>query len=229
MITRTAQGAAGALFLILASGRAEAARDDSQVWTTANATVKLSDKWRLSQEFVGRFSDNRNGLYEIEAVTMLGYKPSKDITVAAGYVHNPQYSSGDFTVMEHRAREQVTFDNIAQIGRGKLSARMRLEQRWREHADGTAWRMRPYVKFALPLTKNGKTNLNLSNETFINLENTSFQKADGIDRMRNAISISTPLSSKLGIEAGYLNQYGFVKNGEDTMDHVATVSLSLNL
>ena len=97
MITRTAQGAAGALFLILASGRAEAARDDSQVWTTANATVKLSDKWRLSQEFVGRFSDNRNGLYEIEAVTMLGYKPSKDITIAAGYVHNPQYSSGDFT------------------------------------------------------------------------------------------------------------------------------------
>lgn len=229
MNSPTIRGAAGALFLILTAGRAEAARDDSQIWTTASATVKLSDQWRLSQELVARFSDNRSGLYEIEAVTMLGYKPTKDITIAAGYVHNPQYSDGDFTVMEHRAREQVTFDNIAQIGRGKFSARMRLEQRWREHADGTAWRARPYVKFALPLTKGGKTNLNLSNETFINLENTSFQRTEGFDRMRNQISISTPLSSKLGIEAGYLNQYGFVKNGEDTMDHVATVTLNLSL
>ena len=199
------------------------------MWTTANATVKLSDKFRISQELTARFSDNRNGLYEVEAVVMLGYKPTKDITIAAGYVHDPLYLSGDFVTMEHRIREQVQFDNIAQIGRGKLSARMRLEQRWREHADGTAWRARPYVKFALPLTKNGKTNLNLSNETFINLENTSFQRTEGVDRMRNLISVSTPLSSKLAIEAGYLNQYGFVKHGEDTMDHVATVSLSLNL
>ena len=229
MTTRTAQGAAGALFLILAAGRAEAARDDSQIWTTANATVKLSDQFRVSQKITARFSDNRNGLYELESVTMLGYKPSKDITIAAGYVHNPLYADGDFTVMEHRAREQVQFDNIAHIGHGKLSARLRVEQRWREHADGTAWRARPYVKFALPLTKSGKTNLNFSNETFINLKNTSFQRAEGVDRMRNLISISTPLSSKIGIEAGYLNQYGFVKHGEDTMDHVAAVSLSLNL
>lgn len=229
MITRAVPGAVGALFLILAAGRAEAAQDDSQLWTTANATVKLSDKFRLSQELVARFSDNRNGLYEIEAVTMLGYKPSKNLTISAGYVHNPQYSSGDFTRMEHRAREQVQFDNIAQIGHGKLSARLRLEQRWREHTDGTAWRMRPYVKYSLPLTKSGKTNLNLSNETFINLDNTSFQTTDGFDRMRNQVSISTPLSSKFTVEAGYLNQYGFVRHGEDTMDHVATVSLSLNL
>jgi hypothetical protein len=229
MNTPITRGAAGALFLMLMASRAEAARDDSQLWTTANATVKLSDQFRISQEITARFSDNRNGLYEVEAVTMLGYKPTKDITIAAGYVHDPLYLSGDFVTMEHRAREQVQFDNIATIGRGKLSARLRLEQRWREHADGTAWRARPYVKFALPLTKNGKANLNFSNETFINLENTSFQRTEGVDRMRNLISISTALSSRLAIEAGYLNQYGFVKNGEDTMDHVATVSLSLNL
>ena len=44
-----------------------AAVEDGQLWTTASATVKLSDRWRISQEFVGRFSDNRNGLYEIES------------------------------------------------------------------------------------------------------------------------------------------------------------------
>jgi hypothetical protein len=228
MITQTARGASCALCLILLAGRAEA-RDDNQLWTTATATVKVSEQFRLTQEFTARISDNRNGLYEVEAVTMLGYKPSKSVTVAAGYVHNPLYASGDFTTMEHRAREQIQVDNFAQLGRGKFSARLRLEQRWRENADGTAWRARPYIKYSLPLTKSGKTNLNLSNETFINLENTSFQKTEGVDRMRNLISVSTPLSSKIGIEAGYLNQYGFVRHGDDTVDHVAAVSLSLNL
>jgi Protein of unknown function (DUF2490) len=205
------------------------AKSDEQVWTTANANLKLSDKWRLQQELTARFSDNRNGLYEIESVTLLGYRIAKDVTLAAGYVHNPQYADGDFTVMEHRARAQVTFDNLAKLGRGKLSARMRTEQRWREHVDGTGWRMRPYVKFSLPLAKGSKTSLTLSSETFINLNGTAFQRQDGLDRMRNLIAISFPLAKTLTAEVGYLNQHGFVRGGEDTSDNVASFSVSLSL
>ncbi|MFL6729737.1 MAG: DUF2490 domain-containing protein [Sphingomicrobium sp.] len=205
------------------------AKSDEQAWTTANATVKLADDWRLQQEFTARFSDNRHGLYEIESVTMLGYRLRKDVTVAAGYVHNPQYSDGDFTVMEHRAREQVTLDNIARIGSAKLGARLRVEQRWRDHFDGTAWRARPYLKLSVPLARGSKTSLTLSNETFINLNSTPFQRQDGLDRMRNLIAINTPLTRALTLEAGYLNQHGFVRGGEDTSDHVASLSLSLSL
>src|SRR5205085_9375959 len=71
------------------------ARSDNQVWTTAGWNTKLDDHWRLSQEVVGRFSDNRNGLYEIEIVSLVGYRISKKVTLAAGYVHDPLYSSGD--------------------------------------------------------------------------------------------------------------------------------------
>ena len=205
------------------------AREDSQIWSTNTLSVKLSDKWRLQQEFTFRFSDDRNGLYEIESVTMLGYRVAKDVTLAAGYVHNPQYAGGDFAVMEHRAREQATFDNVARIGAGKLSARMRLEQRWREHIDGTGWRMRPYVKFTLPLAKGSKTSLVLASETFVNLNRTQFQKQDGLDRMRNFIGINTPVTKSLSAEFGYLNQHGFVRHGEDTSDHVASVSMTLSL
>jgi hypothetical protein len=205
------------------------ARQDKQLWTTANVNVKLSEKWRLQQELTARFSDNRNGLYEIESVTLVGYRLRKDLTLAAGYVHNPQYSDGDFTVLERRLREQITFDNVAQLGRGKLSARLRMEQRWREHIDGTGWRMRPYVKFSLPLAKGSKTSLTLSNETFFNLNTTPFQRQGGLDRMRNLIAINTPLTKTLSAEIGYLNQHGFVRGGEDTSDHVASVSVSLSL
>lgn len=205
------------------------AREDEQLWTSANVNVKLSDKWRLQQELTTRFSDNRDGLYEVESVTLLGYRIAKDVTLAAGYVHNPQYSGGDFTVMEHRAREQVTFDNVARIGSGKLSARFRMEQRWREGVDGTGWRMRPYVKFSLPLARGSKTSLVLSSEMFVNLNRAPFQRQDGLDRMRNLIAINTPLTKTLSAEIGYLNQHGFVRGGEDTTDHAASISLSLSL
>lgn len=228
MIRLLCRGAAAAFLTASLAGTA-LAREDEQLWASAGASVKLGGDWRLTQEVISRFSNNRDGLYEVESTTLIGYKLSKNVTLAGGYVHNPQYSGGDFTVMERRAREQVTFDNLAEIGGGKLSARMRLEQRWRENIDGTAWRARPYVKYSLPLRKGGKTSLTLSSETFVNLKNTSFQRTEGIDRMRNLIAISTPLSKRLSVEAGYLNQYGFVRGGDDNVDHAASVSLSLSL
>ena len=205
------------------------ASSDSQIWTTEAVNLKLGGNWRAQEELVERFSDNRNGLYEIESNTLLGYKLSKSTTLWAGYTHDPQYSGGNFTVMEHRIREQVTFDNVVKLGAGKLSFRLRGEERWRRNVDGTGWRLRPYVKYTLPLAHGSKTNLVLSAEPFINLNTTPFQKQPGLDRIRSLIAINTPISKRLTAEIGYLNQHGFVRGGPDTSDHVASVSLSLSL
>lgn len=204
------------------------ASDDAQLWTTASASVKLGGNFRLSEEVTARFSDNRNGLYEIEINTLLGYKLNDNVTVWAGYTHDPNYAAGDFTVMEHRAREQVTIDRIAKIGRGTLSGRLRMEQRWREGADGTAWRLRPFVKYSLPLKEGGKTALVLSHESFVTLNKTSFQRVGGLDRMRNLIAINTPIAKNISAEIGYMNQHGFVPNGPDTDDHIASVTLGFS-
>ena len=203
------------------------AESDSQLWTNGSATVKLTDRWRLSEEATVRFSHNRNGLYELEANTLLGYRLNKVVTVWAGYTHNPQYASGDFTVMEHRAREQVTFDGFAKLGTGKLNGRLRLEQRWREGVDGTGWRVRPYLKYSLPIA--GKTALNLSSEPFFNFNTTPFQRKIGLDKMRNLVTVSTPLTKSLTGEAGYMNQHGFVRGGPDTSDNIAYFGVSLSI
>ena len=203
------------------------AASDSQIWTNSVVNVKLSDKWRLSEELTGRFSDNRHGLYEIESNTLLGYRLNKVVTIWGGYTHDPQYSGGDFTVMEHRAREQVTFDGFTKLGQGKLSARMRMEQRWRDGADGTGWRARPYVKYSLPIA--GKTALNFSSEPFLNLNTTTFQRKPGLDRVRNLVTISTPVSKKVTLEGGYMNQHGFVSGGPDTSDNIAYFNLAISL
>ena len=68
----------------------------------------------------------------------------------------------------------------------------------------------------------------LSSEAFVNLNRTPFQKQDGLDRMRNLIAVATPLSKNFTLEAGYLNQYGFVRGGPNTMDHVAHIAISFS-
>ena len=205
------------------------AAHDEQLWTTQVVNVKVNDKWRVQEELVERFSDNRHGLYEIESNTLLGYRLNKSVTVWAGYTHDPQYSGGHFAVMEQRLREQVTFDNVVKLGPGKLSFRMRTEQRWRDNVAGTGWRLRPYAKYTLPLAKGSKTALVLSSEPFINFNTTPFQKQSGLDRVRTLIAITTPLSKRITVEIGYLNQHGFVRGGPDSSDHAASVSLSLSL
>lgn len=216
------------LIATLALPAAAHASEDEQLWTTASATVKLSDHWRLSQEIVARFSDDRQGLYEIESNTLVGYKLSKAVTVWAGYTHDPQYAGGDFTVMEHRGRQQLTFDNIAKIGRVSISARMRMEERWREGVDGTAWRLRPYVKLVMPFREGGKTALVLSHESFFDLNKTNFQRVQGEERMRNLIAITTPVAKNVNAEIGYLHQHGFRPDADDSNDNVASFSLSFS-
>ena len=199
------------------------ASEDTQYWQTVNVGVALPSNLKLSSETVFRTSEAR-GLYEIEENLMVGYKVDKHVTAWLGYTHDPNYSHGSFTVMEHRFRQQVNVDNFAAIGKVKLSGRIRMEERWREGITGTGWRIRPQVKAVLPLR--GKVSLTASHESFIDLNTTSFQRVHGYDRMRNAMSVGVPLSKQIGIDVGYLNQHGFVRNGPDTSDHVLTAGIS---
>ncbi len=216
------------LFALMALPATAHASEDEQLWTTTSATVKLSNHWRVQQEIVARFSNDRDGLYEIESNTLIGYKLDKQVTVWAGYTHDPQYDGGDFTVMEHRVREQVTVDNILKLGPVSVSARMRMEQRRREGIDGTAWRLRPYVKLTMPFKEGGKTALILSHESFIDFNKTNFQRIQGEERMRNMIAITTPLAKNVNAEIGYLHQHGFRPDADDSNDNVASLSLSFS-
>lgn len=197
--------------------------DDSQAWATATVQAGLGAGWRVHNEVVYRSSDAR-GLYEIEQNLMLGYKANKHVTLWLGYTFDPNFNHGSLTTTEHRFRQQVNFDNVTKIGPFTLGGRMRVESRWRDAAPGNAWRLRPQVKLVVPIY--GKTTLSISHESFINLNTSGYQRAAGYERMRNAVAISVPLVKHVSVELGYLEQHGFVRNGPDTDDHVATVGLS---
>jgi hypothetical protein len=212
--------------LIAGSSGVAQARQDSQLWLGGSVNVKLGGKWRISQEGVVRFSDDRRGLYEAQSGTLLGYSLSPTTTLAAGYIHNLRYSDGKVTATEHRVRAQLTRDKLLTIGKGSVTARLRGEHRWREGVEGSAWRLRPFVRYTVPIL--GKTKLVLSNETFVNLDTTSYQVQAGVERMRNVVGVTVPLSSKFALDAGYLNQYSFIRRGDDQVDHAASFSLTAN-
>ena len=199
------------------------AKTDTQYWQTVLVNAKLTDDVVLSNETVFRSGDAK-GFYEIENNLMVGYKLDKHVTFYLGYTADPLYLKGSYTTMENRFRQQVSFDNFVVLGKAKLSGRLRLEERWRDGFSGTAWRLRPQVKLSVPV--HGKTALNLSHESFIDLNTNGFQKVSGEERMRNAITISTPIAKHFSLELGYLNQHGFVPGAEDTSDNVATIQLS---
>lgn len=202
---------------------APAQADDFQHWETVNVSVALPESFKLSSETVLRTSDAR-GFYEVEQNLMLGKKLNKVVTVWLGYTFDPAYSHGTFVRREHRFRQQVSFDGFAKIGKVKLSGRLRLEQRWREGITGTAWRLRPQIKASMPFV--GKSTLAFASEEFIDLNNTAFQRVDDLERMRNSVTVTIPLSKKISLDVGYLNQHGFVPGAPDTHDHVLTTGIN---
>lgn len=209
-------------------GASPAFADDFQQWAQFGVRVNVSDHIVLHNETIARFSDETGGLYEIENAAMLGYKLPRKLTVWIGYVHNPQYEAGDFTVMERRARQQISIDDFIMFGKASLSARLRFEERWRDGVDGTGWRMRPYAKLELPLGEDDAPTLNITAEPFINLNTTAFQATGGLDRLRSAVSLTVPITGKVNIEAGYLNQHRFVRDGPDRDEHALTAALALS-
>lgn len=202
---------------------APAQADDFQHWETVNVSINLPEAFKISSETVLRTSDAR-GFYEVEQNLMLGKKLNKMVTVWLGYTFDPAYNHGTFVRREHRFRQQVSLDNFATIGKVRFSGRLRLEQRWREGIAGTAWRLRPQVKVSMPLA--GKATVAFASEEFIDLNNTAFQQVDDLERMRNSLTVTIPLSKKINLDLGYLNQHGFVPVGPDTHDHVLTTGIS---
>ena len=214
-------GLAGLMPLAFAAAPARA--DDAQLWLSARVNVKVAPRVTLSNEIVMRHSDQR-GYYDFVDNFMIGYQLNRHVTVWAGYSRQTAMSHGNRTATEQRFRQQVSFDNIAHLGPLRFGGRLRMEERWRNVSPGTGWRLRPQEKVTMPLV--GKLTLTVSHEDFINFNSTGFQSAEGEERMRNAISVSVPVSKHLAVDLGYLEQHGFVRNGPDTNDHVATVSLS---
>ena len=193
--------AIGAVLLAALPSVAEA--DDGQVWLSANARGPIAGRVELGVEAIERFGrDGEGGLYESENVAMLGFRFDR-ATLAAGYVRDIAYHGAGATI-EQRARQDFSVDHLATIGGLVIGTRLRAEERWRDGSSGTGVRIRPFVRLTLPVT--GKLNLLASHESFVNLGGGAGQRG-GYDRARDFLGVGVPMTKRVRVEIGYLNQW----------------------
>lgn len=205
----------------ITTGPAFAQQQDAQLWLRAGASAPLTDAVGLRLEINQRFSDDRGGLYESQYLAALAVDVAGDVTLTGGINRVVALSDGRIAATEWRPRQQVSFP-IAEIGRGELAGRVRLEQRFRSDDADVGHRVRPELSFTLPIS--GSMELTFAHESFFNLNSTTFQSS-GHERMRSSGALALPVARTLVVRAGYLNQYRFNGEARDLMEHALTLGV----
>jgi len=74
-----------------------------------------------------------------------------------------------------------------------------------------------------------ETRLVVSLEPFVDLRNTDWGGQSGLGQNRAFVGIGWRLSNRISVEAGYMNQYVWVDNGEDLSNHFGVLNFRLQL
>ncbi|MBO9624485.1 MAG: DUF2490 domain-containing protein [Sphingomonas sp.] len=216
-----------AALALVAIASPAAAQDDAQLWGTVTATTALGSDTELALELITRAGDAAGGIYEVEFGGMVSHEIAKGVKIGIGYIRVPNYRDGAVSNIEDRPRQQISasFPNIAG---GTLSARVRLEERFRNTGSDMGLRMRPNIRWAVPLASGSPTRFFVQHESFITLNSTDWGQRSGYERWRNSLGLSTALMKNVEGEIGYLNQLTFGRNGApDRNDHAATLGLAV--
>lgn len=202
-----------------------AQEQDQELWLLGAASAPVGENTEFEFDTVARFGNDAGGLYELELNTLLNHEIGGGISIGGGYTRNIGYSRGDVTNTENRLRAQVGV--AGEVGKLKLSGRVRVEARFRNDGDDIGYRLRPQIKASLPL--GGPFGLVLSHESFIPLNDTDWRQNAGYDRMRNFAGLNIKASKAVAFELGYMNQYAFrAAPARDVMDHALSIGTSLS-
>ncbi len=212
-----------AALAILAAAPLHAAEEDTQLWGVVIVSADVSKDVVITMEGAARLTDDASRLGQTILRPSIGYKLGKNTIATVGYVYAATDPVGPASSDEHRLWQQLTF-RVAGNGSGlTVTGRTRFEQRWFEGRDDMGWRLRQQLRATAPLA--GKTRAVVWSEAFLSLDDTSWGQRSGLDRWRNSVGLSVPVTKTVTIEPGYINQW-VVTRGLDRVHHIANVSLS---
>lgn len=219
--------AALARLAILASAAAPAAlqaqEQDLQQWTLLAATGRVSGDLVVYAEIQPRVTDNVGRLGQLLIRPAIGVQISRDVQFLAGYAYVRTEPLGRQATDEHRAWQQLIWPIYKGAGL-TVTARTRLEQRSVEGFDELGWRLRQQVRAQAPLRPGSRVQAILWTEPFYAFDTTDWGQRRGFDQLRTFIGLGVPLTKKLMVEPGYMNQTVF-RRGEDRSNHIASLTL----
>lgn len=219
-----------AALLVAAPASAETA-SDMRIWLNGTVMGPISGKLIYFAEVQPRFYEGGSRLGQLILRGAAGWQVSKALSVYQGYARVIDPVPGGRDLHEDRVFQQVTW-TIGKIGRGTLSSRTRLEERWRSDGgvrEGGAMgiRLRDMIRYVHPLRDDGNGPKALVYaEPFVNLKGSDWGMRRGHDQLRSFVGLEVPVGTgKSTIEAGYLNQRVNMAGGRIGDNH--TLSLTL--
>jgi len=215
------------LAAVIAAGPvpALAAQEDEQAWAAVVATTALGKDVDATMEGHFRFSDGASRLGVLLLRPSVTAKLGDGWSATAGYAFVRSRPRGARTTNEHRAWQQLGYGIwTPEGGPVALTGRTRIEQRFRENADGTGWRLRQQARLKVPLGRARRVGALLWNETFVGLNDTRWGQRSGLDQVRTFAGVSVPVGEGLTLEPGYLNQV-VVRPGPNAVNHIGAVNL----
>ncbi|MFC0204386.1 DUF2490 domain-containing protein [Novosphingobium soli] len=217
-----------ALALLAAGSAGTALADttqDEQAWVNLTAQGAIADKVVYFAEFQPRMGDGISRLDQLLLRGAVGVKLSPAVTLYQGYAHVVLPLEDGPDANEDRSFQQLNLA-LGHPAGGELSARTRLEQRWRSDGDDTGWRLRQMVRYEMPLkAQSDAVNALVSAEAFFALNDTDWGARGGFDQLRTFVGVELGLAGASTMELGYLNQTIDQTGGRTRMNHVASLSL----
>lgn len=200
---------------------------DTAVWSRVGVEVPLDAKWSLTADVQPRITDNVTYLSQVETRVFVTRTLSPHWRVAGGYYHVFLPIDGGDDAHENRVFEQVTYV-LPPLGRGELSIRARLEQRWRSTGRDRQDRARGMIRFSYPIARGGTVKAVAYEETFWALNAVDWRPRAGLDQERTFVGVQLPAFGGQ-LDTGYLNQIVDLPGRAYQMNHVAVLSLAYHL
>ena len=172
---------------------------------------RLRDEGRASDQFFVRSS-----------VTYLATSKS---SYSFGFDYLVNHPPGKSSLDEQRLWQQFSykFDPLANVN---FSSRTRLESRWREDGDETAFRLRQMIRASVPLPIKPSISAVIYDELFVNLNETDWGSYRGIDQNRLFLGFNWAFNANTALEMGYINQYINTRT-IDRENHIVSTTLKL--
>lgn len=220
-------------------------KSDFRLWTPVYLNVKLPSSFLAYMEVNPRIGDDVTNIDQLLLRPAIGYQLTENLSLWQGYAwvgnfnqkHTPPQSP---FFEESRIFQQAVYtQKFASL---KFMSRTRMEERWIDHAAGTALRFRQMLKVSYPLPMAPDWALVGYDEIFINLNSVdTFDEAKrgvskgpgaGIDQNRLFLGVNKTFNQYFNVDLGYQNQMlnsRTTPGNANLINHILLLQLYINL
>jgi len=210
-----------------------ATESDPGAWVTFSTTDAFQtngedSRWRYWFDAQARYFDLGSGVNQWLARPGIGYEINDNINAWLGYARFRSRNIAGNVTEEDRYWQQIDW-TAGNWNDGRVSMRVRLEQRSISNGDDTGLVIRFMTKYVRPIGHNGDTNLIIGIEPFVDLRDTDWGGDSGLGQSRISIGVGRRINDRLPIETGYMNQYIWRDGGENRANHFGVLNFKVKL